>query len=101
LTEAETAAAIRAYATGTYSQGTPPPAFSPRHTYGGSGTIHRTGSIDIQIAPNGDIEAVWFRCLNLPFTVDRRSESSPYANPARMYIEEITYVDLPSEGSSQ
>lgn len=71
------------------------PAFSRRHTYGGSGTIHRTGTIDIQITPNGDIAAVWYRCLSLPFTVSQISGNSPGTNPrGDIAIEEITYADL-------
>lgn len=36
--------------------------------YGGDGTIHRTGTIDVVIR-DGKVEEVWFRCHMLPFTV--------------------------------
>jgi hypothetical protein len=32
-------------------------------------TIHDTGTIDIQVDENGEVVAVWFRCLQLPFKV--------------------------------
>lgn len=75
----------------------PVPAFSPRHVYGGTGTIHRTGTIDIQLDDSGTVTAVWFRCLQLPFTVSK-SGPQPGPNPAaRIAIEELTYLDLESE----
>ena len=37
--------------------------------YGHNKTIHRTGTIDIQMTPSGQVVAVWFRCLSLPFRV--------------------------------
>jgi hypothetical protein len=80
----------------------PVPAFAPRHTYGGKGTIHRTATVDIQIDKiTGEVHAVWFRCLQLPFTVSEvRNDIS--SNPIdNMAIEEITYVELPGEESSQ
>lgn len=42
--------------------------------YGGQGTIHQTGHLDVEIW-NGRIVAVWFRCQALPFrqaNVDQR-----------------------------
>ena len=79
-----------------------PPAFSPRHSYGGQGTIHRTGTIDIQLhEETGEVMAVWFRCLNLPFTVSAVPGTDPVNTIGRVAIEEITYVDLPSEGNPQ
>lgn len=32
-------------------------------------TIHDTGTLDIQVDENGEVVAVWFRCLQLPFKV--------------------------------
>jgi hypothetical protein len=79
-----------------------PPAFSPRHVYGGKGTIHRTSTIDVQQDEAGNVVAVWFRCLNLPFTCSNVDETAMTLNPyKKIAIEEITYVDLPGEGSSQ
>jgi hypothetical protein len=37
--------------------------------YGHNKTIHRTGTIDIQMTKTGQVVAVWFRCLSLPFRV--------------------------------
>ena len=84
-----------------------PPAFSPRHVYGGKGTVNRTSTIDVVLDDKGNVSQVWFRCLELPFTVDRRDHDPGYYNPGddgyerRIAIEEVTYVDLPSEESSQ
>ena len=78
----------------------PVPAFAPRHTYGGKGTIHHTTTVDVQVDPaTGEVHAVWFRRLQLPFTVSEvRNDIS--SNPLRnMAIEEITYVDLPAEAA--
>jgi hypothetical protein len=34
--------------------------------YGGTGTIHSTGHVDVETR-NGNVVAVWFRCSMLPF----------------------------------
>jgi hypothetical protein len=79
-----------------------PPAFSPRHTYGGKGTIHQTNTIDVEVDPEGRVLSVWFRCINLPFKVYLNTDKDGVTlNPEGIAIEEITYVDLPGEGSSQ
>lgn len=36
--------------------------------YGDGATAHRTGTIDIEIGPDGKVAGVWFRCMYLPFT---------------------------------
>lgn len=70
----------------------------PEHTYGPGGTIHRTGTIDIQADPDGNIVRVWFRCLSLPFTVSRVNDRQ-YYNPADegMEIRSIAYGDSRSD----
>lgn len=35
--------------------------------YGGTGTIHSTGYVDVEVDKNGDVVSVWFRCSMLPF----------------------------------
>ena len=35
--------------------------------YGHKGTIHQTGYVDVELAPEGHVVAVWFRCHPLPF----------------------------------
>lgn len=89
----------------SFSQGTPVPAFSPRHHYGSGGTIHQTGTIDIQVNwKTREVKAVWFRCLNLPFTVSEVDPADPFQhviNPEEIAVEEITYAELPREESSQ
>jgi hypothetical protein len=39
--------------------------------YGYDRTIHRTGHLNVELAPDGRVVAVWFRCLPLPYTVHR------------------------------
>lgn len=79
----------------------PVPAFAPRHAYGGHGTIHRTGTIDIQQDAAGNVVCVWFRCLSLPFRASRDASPESFYNPSdRVAIEEIIYVDLPDEEDS-
>jgi hypothetical protein len=70
---------------------------SDLHTYGslanGSrNTIHDTERVDIEVDSLGRPVAVWFRCLNLPFTVWHRGpgEAIP-CNPADMAILNIEY----------
>jgi hypothetical protein len=35
--------------------------------YGGDGTWHQTGTVDVQLDEDGNVVAVWFRCRTLPF----------------------------------
>jgi hypothetical protein len=47
-------------------------------TYGFGQTIHGTGHVDVEIDRNGDVVAVWFRCMPLPFeqsTADKQRAS--------------------------
>lgn len=37
--------------------------------YGGDGTVHGTGHLNIERDHNGHIVSVWFRCQPLPFDV--------------------------------
>lgn len=79
----------------------PVPAFSPRHHYGGAGTFHRTGTIDIEIdKTTGEVRAAWFRCLSLPFTVSEVQDDVPPSPVRDIAIEEITYAELPREDGS-
>lgn len=41
--------------------------------YGDDKTIHRTGDVNVEIGPEGDVVSVWFRCMTLPFTETRVS----------------------------
>lgn len=36
--------------------------------YGYDRTIHRTGEVNVEIGPDGEVCSVWFRCAMLPFT---------------------------------
>jgi len=47
--------------------------------YGGLGTIHQSGEVNVELDKQGHVVSVWFRCMLLPFTervVDKdRAES--------------------------
>lgn len=47
--------------------------------YGGDGTWHQTGHVDVQLNKKGEVVAVWFRCRMLPFRESREytKESTP------------------------
>lgn len=36
--------------------------------YGGEGTIHHTGAVNVELDKKGRVVSVWFRCALLPFT---------------------------------
>ncbi len=78
-----------------FSQGGPLPP-GPRHVYGSDETIHHTGTIDIQVTPGGEVVAVWFRCLNLPFTVSVVPDGHSVINPP-ISIDMIAYADREAE----
>ncbi len=42
--------------------------------YGHDRTIHRSGHLDVETDDNGNVVAVWFRCLSLPFKQVRTSK---------------------------
>lgn len=45
------------------------PAESDGFFYGGGGTIHHSGEVNVETDPKtGAVVAVWFRCMMLPFT---------------------------------
>ena len=59
---------------------------------GSRNTIHASGELNIEVDDDGHPVAVWFRCLNLPFTVWRRDIGQPcYFNPDDMLILNIEY----------
>lgn len=63
--------------------------------YGGNGTIHDTGHIDVVLDEDGNVSALWFRCAVLPFKqVERRvsvSEVSQYVNAQAPRIKGIVF----------
>jgi len=70
-------------------------------TYGGDGTIHQTGWIDVETY-HGKVVAVWFRCLLVPFkqaetTKDRATDLELiYDDPSDM--ADIVSIDLDDRG---
>lgn len=56
-------------------------------------TIHGSGTIDIQTDATGHVVAVWFRCLNLPFTVSEAGPGREEPIQPETQITAIEYVD--------
>lgn len=66
---------------------------APGRYYGDGGTIHGSGTIDIDVV-GGKVVAVWFRCMTLPFTVSGDRPSGPRtAIQPDGRITGIEYVD--------
>jgi hypothetical protein len=61
--------------------------------YGGDGTWHQTGHVDVQLNKDGDVVAVWFRCRMLPFTQSSKytEDSAPQQGPGS--IKGIVFED--------
>ena len=59
---------------------------------GSRNTIHASAVLNVEVDDDGRPTAVWFRCLNLPFTVWRRNADEPaLINPSDMEILNIEY----------
>lgn len=57
-------------------------------------SIHASGTIDVQVDPDGRVVAVWFRCLNLPFTVSTVDyEGCEREIQPRTRVTAVEYVD--------
>jgi hypothetical protein len=57
------------------------------------GTIHGSGTIDIQISEEtGEVAAVWFRCRSLPFRVSTVSGETRKEQPP-ITITAVEYLD--------
>lgn len=73
---------------------------SDSHRYGTSkdgtrNTIHVSGALNVEVDDDGRPTAVWFRCLNLPFTVWHRDDGDPARiNPENMTILNIEYKTI-------
>lgn len=63
--------------------------------YGGDGTIHDTGHVDVVLDENGNVAQVWFRCALIPFKQsDRRVPlSERYDNALTSPLEGIVFKD--------
>ena len=60
-----------------------PKTVEDENFYGGDGTWHSTGTVDVQLNKDGDVVAVWFRCRMLPFTQSTKytADSVPQQGP--------------------
>lgn len=56
--------------------------------YGDRNTIHSNGDVHVEIGPDGNVCAVWYRCRLLPFTqtrvIDSRASELLANSPAHM-----------------
>ena len=64
--------------------------------YGDDNTIHRSGDVNVELGPDGDVVSVWFRCHLLPFTESRvdhqRADSMMgYRSASRPRIQAIVF----------
>ena len=55
--------------------------------YGDGGTIHSSNVLDIEVGPDGNVVAVWFRCAALPFRV-ANSDKDRVREMRAMYQQE-------------
>lgn len=64
-----------------------------RRTYGNNGTIHDTQYLDVETDEDGDVVAIWFRCMALPF---RQSDVNPHrgADMRNMYADPDSIPEL-------
>jgi hypothetical protein len=53
-------------------------------------TIHSTGTIDVQVSESGEVVAVWFRCLSLPFRVST-AKTEPFQPP--IVVTAVEYLE--------
>lgn len=55
-------------------------------------TIHGSGTIDIQVSEDtGEVVAVWFRCLTLPFRISKVREKPRESPP--ITVTAVEYLD--------
>lgn len=59
--------------------------------YGHDKTIHRTKLLNIEVDKRGEVVAVWFRCVMLPFDVTVVGQQ----RAAEMRVTEVTNPPLP------
>jgi len=56
-------------------------------------TIHGSGTVDIQVSEEtGEVVAVWFRCLDLPFRVSTVKGQQPQ-DPSSISITAVEYLE--------
>ncbi len=57
-------------------------------------SIHGSGTIDVQVdADTGEVVAVWFRCLSLPFRVSEVTRQAKYNPPVTVTAVEYRQED--------
>lgn len=61
--------------------------------YGGDGTWHQTGHVDVQLNKKGEVVAVWFRCRMLPFRESREFTADGVPTQGEGSIKGIVFED--------
>lgn len=51
--------------------------------YGHDKTIHQTNHLDVEVDENGQVVAVWFRCIMLPFKQAEADENRAFHRESR------------------
>lgn len=59
--------------------------------YGGDGTWHQTGHVDVQLNKKGEVVAVWFRCRMLPFRESREYTADEIPTQGEGIIKGIVF----------
>lgn len=70
---------------------------APSSYYGNGGTIHHSGTIDIDVDKSGHVIQVWFRCRTLPFRVsflDEYGDREPTGYGSTDELGSITGVEI-------
>lgn len=61
--------------------------------YGGDGTWHQTGHVDVQLNKKGEVVAVWFRCRMLPFRESRSYTADSVPQQGQGSIKGVVFED--------
>lgn len=67
----------------------------PARFYGDGGTIHGTGHLDVEVDDAGQVVAVWFRCLMLPFKqTDVEPARAREMRSVAVHLPQLTGVEV-------
>ncbi len=69
--------------------------------YGHDKTIYRTGHLDIETDPNGNIVSVWFRCLMLPFRQVRVNDDRAKIRGELRKTQQIKAIEIEDAGDKE
>jgi hypothetical protein len=64
----------------------------PARYVGDGGTIHHTTHLDVMVSEDGTVQAVWFRCQQLPFE-QHEAGADDYANADLPLLTGVEVLD--------